>query len=115
MPQIEASVRPACRSETVAPSLRLHAVHELEHVAFGLAREAVEEAFGQVNTTARPLIVVEGAAHLGLVARANEREAVVEKHGTEISTSFEVIKVDAMIFRHGTYQERTLLVVQYLH
>ena len=50
--------------------LGLHAVHELEHVPFGLAREAVKETFGQVNTTTWPRIVVEGAVHLGLVARS---------------------------------------------
>jgi hypothetical protein len=80
--------------------LGLHAVHEVEHVALGLAREAVEEPLGQVNTTARPRIVMEGAVHLGLVARADEREAVVQQHGAEIGTSFEVVKVDAVRFRH---------------
>ncbi len=80
---------------------RLHAVHEVEHVAFGLAREAVEEAFGQVNTTARPLVVVEGAVHLGLVARANRCKAIVLKYDAEISASFEIIKVDTMFFGHA--------------
>jgi hypothetical protein len=51
---------------------RLHAVHEVEHIARSLAREAVKEAFSQVNTTARPLIIVEGAEHLGLVALADD-------------------------------------------
>ena len=50
--------------------LGFHAVHEVEHVAFGLTGEAVEEAFGEVNTTTWPCILVEGAVHLGLVALA---------------------------------------------
>jgi hypothetical protein len=76
-------------------------VHEVEHVAGDVAGEAVEEAFGQVNTTTRPFVVVEGARHLGLVARANECEAIVLKYGTEISTGFEIIKVDATFFGHA--------------
>jgi hypothetical protein len=80
--------------------LGLHAVHEVEHVPFGLAREAVEEALGQVNTTAWPRIVMEGAVHLGLVALTNDRETVVEQHGAEISAGFKVVKVDAVRFCH---------------
>jgi hypothetical protein len=83
-------------------------VHEVEHVAFGLAREAVEEALGQVNTTARPLVVVEGTEHLGLVALANRRKAIVKKHSAEVGTGFEDIEVDAMRFRHETPTRKEL-------
>ena len=83
--------------------LGLHAVHKVEHVARGAtaAGMAAEEAFGQVNTTTRPRIVVEGAVHLGLVARARGRKAIVEKHSTEIRASFEIVKVEAMFFGHA--------------
>jgi hypothetical protein len=80
----------------------LHAVHEVEHVALGLAREAMKEAFAEVNTTARPLVLMERAAHLGLVARASRCEAIVEKHGTKVSTRLELVEVNARLFAHGT-------------
>jgi hypothetical protein len=75
-------------------------VHEVEHVAGDVAGEAVEEAFGQVNTTTWPLVVVEGAVHLDLLARANRREAIMGKDATEIGAGFKLIKVNAWRLGH---------------
>jgi hypothetical protein len=61
----------------------------------------VEEALGQVNTTTRPFVVVEGAAHLGLVAGADQGETIMLEYGAEIGAGFEVIKVDTMFFGHA--------------
>jgi hypothetical protein len=79
---------------------RLHAVHEVEQVAGAAAGEAVPEALGQVNTTARPLVIVEGAEHLGLLARAGDGEAVVNKHGAEVRACLQVVEVYAVRFGH---------------
>jgi hypothetical protein len=75
-------------------------VHEVEHVAGAAAAEAVPEAFAEVNTTARPLVVVEGAEHLGLLARADELEAVVGEHSVEVGACLDVIEVNAVSFSH---------------
>jgi hypothetical protein len=73
-------------------------VHEVEQVAGSAAAEAVPEPLAEVNTTARPLVVVEGAEHLGLVARTYDGEFIVLKHGTKVGTCLQVVEVDALSF-----------------
>jgi hypothetical protein len=79
---------------------RLHAVHEVEHVAGAAAAKAVPKPLGQVNTTARPLVVVKRAGHLGLLARAYDGEPVVDKHGAEVRACLQVVEVYAVSFGH---------------
>ena len=70
-------------------------MHEVEHVAREIAAEAVKELLVEVNTTAWPLVVVEGAADLDLIALADRCETIVRKDYAEVRTSFELVKVDA--------------------
>jgi hypothetical protein len=51
---------------------------------------------------------VEGTEHLDLVALANRRKAIVKKHSAEVCTSFKVVEVDAMRFRHKTPTRKEL-------
>ena len=73
---------------------RLHAVHEVEHVAPLITGEAMEELLLEVHRAAWSLIVMEGAKDLDLFTLSNRGETIVRKHDAEVCTSFELIKVD---------------------
>jgi imidazoleglycerol phosphate dehydratase HisB len=81
---------------------RLHAVHELEDVALepAAAGEAVEQPIGEIHREARMLVVMEGAAHLDLVAFSGRGEAVVGEDGAEIRARLDRLEVHAIVLCH---------------
>jgi hypothetical protein len=81
--------------------LRLHPVHEVEHVAGVVAGVAVEHPFGEVDRAARVPVVVEGAADLGLVPLPDHGEAVVGEDGAEVRAALDVLEVDASCVGYG--------------
>ena len=80
----------------------LHAVHELEHVPFRRAAEAVEGPLGEVHRAAGLVVVVEGAADLQLVAPPNRLEAVVGEDGAKVRSLAEIREVNTSSIWHFT-------------
>jgi hypothetical protein len=81
--------------------LRLHPVHEVEHVAGVVAGVAVEHPLAEVDRAARVVVVVEGAADLGLVPLPDHGEAVVGEDGAEVRAALDVLEVDASCVGYG--------------